>query len=524
MKGNTDESTRRINGGDVSASSATVYENYHRRNWAAFWVLGMINNFHYCLVLSAADEIATSFHLKTYVALVSWANVFFGVVVRLLNAFVFTRVPYNKRFLAAGAQTLIGIVLVSSAKYLGNSDGFRFFVALVGVVFCGNGSTFGESVALGYMERFPSTTVGGWSSGTGMSGVLASLVYMGLSAVGMSNADIFLLSIPLIAIYWVMYFFVLVVPASQEAAEASNNWKSAPWKSDELINICNTRDTLHPVSAADESSVEHAHLLASSVGEASAPSAAWSAWFLLVAFFSPARSIQCKNWWQRNWPATLHMHRITLFNNINLMVVYVAEYAIQFMAPFSFPCHLVKNSEDFWLANSFVVTQFCYQLGVLVSRSSLLCVRVRRVWVLSVVQLLNAVFWFLQAKLLIVGSADDADREKSLAFVLFAYMMFVGLFGGASYVNVFYNILELDITTTEQQNGGTNIAGHSEHQSFDSERSAHLGQQRVSEVGLSLQEKRQLMMNIGAVYAIVGISLGSLVDLIFSNTVLTDTC
>lgn len=470
-----------------------VYEQNHRRNWLAFWLIGMINNFHYCLVLSAADEIATSFHLKTYVALVSWASVFFGVILRLLNAFVFTSIPYNRRFLFTGAQTLIGIVLVSSSKYLGSNDVFRFFVALLGVVFCGNASTYGESVALGYLERFPSTTVGGWSSGTGMSGVLASLIYMGLSAADFSNASIFLLSIPLVIVYWGMYYFVIVIP--NDTGTPSNNWKSAPWRVQQI-----QPDFGEP--QPDDLSIAESTRLLQDVNPSTQPSAFWKALFFIVACVSNDRSVALRHWWERNWAITVAMHGITLSNNLNLLVVYVAEYAIQFMAPFSFPCHLVKGSDKFWLSNSFVITQFCYQLGVLASRSSLLCLRIRRVWILTVMQVANAVFWFLQAKLLIVGSAEDADREQSLAFILFVYMIFVGLFGGASYVNVFFNILELDITKIDLIT--INCIPNPNP--------------------VTATEKRQLMMNIGAVYAIAGISLGSFVDLIFSNTALTASC
>jgi battenin len=479
---------------DDSVNVFGVYEQNHRRNWAAFWLIGMINNFHYCLVLSAADEIATSFHLKSYVALVSWASVFFGIVLRLLNAFVYANVPYNKRFLFTGFQTLVGIVLVSSAKYLGSNDAFRFFVALVGVVFCGNASTYGESVALGYMERFPSTTVGGWSSGTGMSGVLASLIYMGLGAAGLSNAGIFLVSIPLVVVYWAMYFFVIVIP--DENGGPSSNWKSAPW-------WLQSPQIEQPQPEHSMQCIESTHLLQATSSEA--PSVFWRAAFGVTACCSQRRGTALRHWWNRNWAVTCAMHRMTFFNNLNLLVVYVAEYAIQFMAPFSFPCQLVKNSSNFWLSNSFVVTQFCYQLGVLASRSSLLCLRIRRVWILSVIQVANAIFWFLQAKLLVVGSADDSDREESLAFILFAYMVFVGLFGGASYVNVFFNILELDPTSLDER--AINCDG------AEGERNQ-----------VTAQEKRQLMMNIGAVYAIAGISLGSFVDLIFSNTVLTTSC
>lgn len=462
-----------------------VYSSCHRRNWVAFWILGLINNFHYCLVLSAADDIASSFGLKSYVALVSWANVVFGVVVRLLNAFVYTNVPYHKRYLIAGIQTITGIILVSIAKFLGSNDWIRFLVALVGVVFCGNGSTYGESVSLGFLERFPSRTVGGWSSGTGMSGVLASLVYLGLVACGLSNNLIFIISAPLVLMFWCVYFLVIVQPAVDLNGDLciANSLKLATTDGLNPIAVSSTTEDVETLDVPDDEDL----LLNDEIPK--------SPWLLssIIGIVAPSAANNLEQWRNRNWDATRAIHALTFSNNLNLLIVYVAEYAVQFMAPFSFPCEMVKHGSSFWITNSFVVTQFCYQIGVLISRSSLMCVRIRRVSIISAVQVLNALFWFTQAKLQFVGDSSSETREERFAFILFGYMVVVGLCGGASYVNVFFNILE-----SPKQ---TNLRGLRDE-----------------------REWRQLSMNIGALYAISGISLGSILDVVFSNTVLTNSC
>ena len=80
----------------------------------------------------------------------------------------------------------------------------------------------------------------------------------------------------------------------------------------------------------------------------------------------------------------------------------------------------------------YAIFSFCYQAGVLVSRSSLQVFPIARVEVLTVLQGINLVVWLLQA------------RYKMIANVrlLFALMFFVGLLGGASYVNVFHQLLK----------------------------------------------------------------------------------
>jgi len=497
---------------------------YHRRNVIAFWTLGLINNFHYCLILSAADNIASSFDLKSYIALVSWANIAGGVLVRLLNAFVCDRAPYNVRVLVAAAQTLSGILLVSFSPFLGTNNVFRFAVALCGVVVCGNGSSYGESVMLGYMERFPSAAVGAWSSGTGMSGVLASLLYMGLSAAGLSNSTIFLLSIPFVVIYLLAFGLGLQVPVRHASAMlATGNWKDqASWRR-------------IPTAADDD-------------GNNDDPSSITAQ----AAVTSPKRAESCltalRNWKEKHGSMIRELHHMTFPNNINLFIVYVAEYAIQFVAPFTWPCHMSKTDgglTGFPLLirkNAFVLTQLAYQVGVLCSRSSLACIRIRRVWILSLVQSMNAVLWFIQAKTLLLSSADAATEVHYL-LVLLGYMYVVGLFGGASYVNVFFNILEsmkepsasgedAQLVGEPYEDSDTNnVTGGPEVRNNNAEQRARRGELEHQPLSLGTVQssreqriRRQLAMNIGALYATAGITGGSVLDVVLSNTLLKGAC
>ena len=472
-------------GNSTESLREQFFEAHKFRNYAAFWMLGMINNFHYCLVLSASSDIAESYNLKQYVAMISWANVIGGIFVRLLNAFVFPSMPYKLRFLIAGLQTILGVVVVSTASHWGSDNTFRFVISLLGVMFVGNGSSWGESVALGYMERFPSNMVGGWSSGTGMSGVLAALIFMGLTALGVSNSIIFLVSLFLVCVFWASFYFLLVTPLDAEMNTPVNNWNALSWRASEP----NASGQRHPArsetaSLLSEGAVQGNDLKANEAESHVEHKAGLRHCF---AFF---RSDKFKE--------GLRLHNRILFNNVNLALVYVFEYAAQFVAPFCFPCAMTKSSGYFVLKNSFVITQLCYQVGVLISRSSLSCFRISRVEILTIIQLINSVGWFVQSKLMFIGDESDEEKEMKLSFILFSWMIFVGLLGGASYVNVFYNLLELTKNKFEDE---------------EDEPSSSV-----------LQERRQLCMNIGSLYAIGGITVGCFVDVIFANTVLTDQC
>ncbi|RNE97139.1 putative calcium channel protein [Trypanosoma conorhini] len=456
-------------------------------------------------------------------------------------------------------MAIVAILLVSFAWDIGGHNNVAAFITmLVGVIFIGMSCNYGSSVFLGYMERMPPWQISSWSSGTGLSGVAASLIFLGLTSASMTNAQIFLLSIVFVIVYWLMYFFGLKLPFCVPVSSASTtegnevagdplrrveeaeegghyvckamvNWKGTPWTS-----IIPARPDVKPECLR---AMERAKRAAASEGGKREP----------VEKAEDAE--KCENahlgrWalWRRDvWPLIKEMHSFTLWNNLNLALVYVAEYAVQFMVPFSFPCDQVKMEKSFWLKNSFVITQFCYQFGVLISRSSLLCIRIRHVWIMSVVQVLNAVAWFLQAKLKYISDPNDADREIKLAFVLFLWMIFVGLMGGASYVNVFYNILEetrvmqaqeveeaVEFLASRQRVGDEakpGKAGGGEQEMDVVEGESKEACEATHYIATVWKEKRDLAMNLGSIYSSIGITLGSLLDLLFTLVVLKgDEC
>ncbi|KEG05451.1 battenin, partial [Trypanosoma grayi] len=147
------------------------------RNAFSMWCLGMINNFHYTLVLACSDSTAESYGMKRYVAIISWANVFFGILSRIVNAFLLPLLSYNIRVTATSMMVILAILLMTFAWDIGaHKNVAAFIVTLIGVVFIGVAGSYGEAVFLGYMERMPSKQIGAWSSGTGLSGVAASLI------------------------------------------------------------------------------------------------------------------------------------------------------------------------------------------------------------------------------------------------------------------------------------------------------------------------------------------------------------
>uniref|UniRef100_A0A672FE93 Battenin n=1 Tax=Salarias fasciatus TaxID=181472 RepID=A0A672FE93_SALFA len=111
---------------------------------------------------------------------------------------------------------------------------------------------------------------------------------------------------------------------------------------------------------------------------------------------------------------------------VPLGLVYFAEYFINqgLMELLFFQHFFLSHAEQYrWY-------QTLYQVGVLLSRSSLCCVKIRRLWLLALLQGLNAAFLFLAV----------LYRFLPSAWLMLGIVLYEGLLGGAAYVNTFYFI------------------------------------------------------------------------------------
>ena len=54
----------------------------------------------------------------------------------------------------------------------------NFYLVVLGVLIVGMGSAFGEVTMYGFIERFPSIYVGAFAAGSGVCGLLSSMIYL----------------------------------------------------------------------------------------------------------------------------------------------------------------------------------------------------------------------------------------------------------------------------------------------------------------------------------------------------------
>jgi battenin len=82
---------------------------------------------------------------------------------------------------------------------------------------------------------------------------------------------------------------------------------------------------------------------------------------------------------------------------------------------------------------AYKILSFMYQIGLTISRSSMYCFKIEKWHILTIIQGLNLAGWFVLAAV-----------TTGYIYVEFGWMVWVGLMGGCSYVNIYYFTLELN--------------------------------------------------------------------------------
>lgn len=369
------------------------------RNWLGLFILGSINNLPYVIVVSAAKTIADSFDENNQVGLVFGANVALSIVVKLANTFLLLKTRYWIRYVINAVLMLIGLFGVAYA--------FSFWFALVCIVFVGASAAFGENVALGYLRLFPSKMVNAWSSGTGMAGLLGSAIYITFGCVvgaGGQNTDklknltkyAFLLTSPAVLLYLFSYF-VIIKPPKPEVSQEEEAGSIASGNIQDEEEVEEYKPLLHDAVSGEEK-----------------------------VFEVPPHLQNVHTSQETTFRRILRCFKVTGWLSFNLCAVYLFEYVVQGCSAKVRP----KSEYNVGCPELYAGLALCYQAGVFVSRSSVQLVQIKRVEVMTILQGINMLIWLFDVHYKFIPTA-----------ILPALMVYVGLLGGASYVNIFYCLL-----------------------------------------------------------------------------------
>lgn len=392
------------------------------RNTIGFWFLGVLNNFAYVVILSAAPKLADCFHQSAQMSLVTWSLVAAGFGCRILNM-VLERSSFELRVGLTCLSFTIGYLSLAASMFA------QFWLSIVAILFVGAGCSFGESCQLSYLKVFPTKLTGAWASGTGMAGVAGSLYFLGMFSVlesqltynmfpsdnpadGMLKTQlfiVFLTMVPSVVFYTLVFFCLLRHPSNLIKAGYSSTAPSKPTK--------NKQD-----DTENQPLLQHSQVAVNNQMLVTPPKQSF-----LVGMLS--------------------INKKVYGHGLILLLVYFFEYVISVgFAQVSNVTNLKRHPHDFFVVHAYTVLQVCYQVGVLISRSSLQLVRIRRTGVLTALQCANFVLWLVLVKL-----------QVSSVWVQFVLMMWVGLMGGGGYVNCFANLVDDPNLANAEREKGINV-------------------------------------------------------------------
>ncbi|QUC16287.1 uncharacterized protein UV8b_00528 [Ustilaginoidea virens] len=370
----------------------------------AFWLLGLINNVLYVIILSAAQDLVGSSVPKGVVLL---ADVLPSFLTKLFVPYFIHRVPYRLRVLVFIALSAFGMLMVALTP-----PSESVSVKMVGVVLASLSSGGGELSFLGLSHYYGHISLVGWGSGTGAAGLVGAGLFVVLTDwCKFSVRDSLLLSACLPALMFVSFFFILPQgPLHALQHHKDYDYATVPDSDahdDQLEHV--PQGAVSSSLLAPASSLVHP---ACSAHPGDAPSLKKNlqrAKSLFIPYMAP------------------------------LLLVYVAEYTInQGVSPtLLFP---LESSPFDEFRGFYPFYGFLYQLGVFISRSSTPFFRIHNLYAPSLLQVGNLALLILQSLYFFIPSV----------YVVFIVIFWEGLLGGAVYVNCFAEIME-NIPASERE-------------------------------------------------------------------------
>jgi len=362
------------------------------RNLTGFWLLGLFNNFAYVIMLSAAHDILHKDFNNQTVSQPEpdilnqtgqpdlpnntgrYCNPTSTGAILLADIIPAIFIKSIAAFLPISVHIKVAITAVLSASsFLFVSFSTNTAMAFIGVIFASLSSGLGEATFLSFSHLFHPNTISSWSSGTGGSGVLGAGSYAALTSLGVSPRTTVLVMVIIPVGMAATFWLILQPPESSNEAYSD----TVPLLASDTADIIINRPTPHPpvVTFTDKMAI-----------------------FLgLYKYMVP------------------------------LGLVYFFEYLINqgLYELLYYPNPWLTQPQQYrWL-------QLDYQLGVLVSRSSVNLIQIPNICLLALLQaamlglfLAQAITWFLPAGIIL----------------LFPLVFTEGLLGGAAYVNTFYRI------------------------------------------------------------------------------------
>ena len=208
-----------INDGDDFKGYKTI-DKY--KLFGLFFLIGIINHLGTILVMTGGRLLANELGMGDYLTFYSSASILFAFITRIVNSKLFIRVSYSKRIFFLCFWNIAGyfsmfLILLLHDTALSDYSNLCFILSFIPCFFLGSAYAFGESSMIAYLRLFPKTLLGGWSSGTGLSGIIGGLLnFLSQLNTSFSIKYLYLILTPVGGIYFYLFKLTFTILVSQE--------------------------------------------------------------------------------------------------------------------------------------------------------------------------------------------------------------------------------------------------------------------------------------------------------------------
>ena len=187
-----------------------------------FFFIGIINHLGTILVMTGGRLLAFELKMDDYVTIYTSVATIFSVLTRIINSKLCLKVSYKKRvviicfWMMAGYLSMFA-VLTLHKTILKKYNVLCFILSFIPCFFLGSSYAFGESAMIAYLRLFPKTLIAGWSSGTGLSGLISGFLnFLSQLLDGLSLQFLYLILTPVGVLYLLFFVWTYRILKSQE--------------------------------------------------------------------------------------------------------------------------------------------------------------------------------------------------------------------------------------------------------------------------------------------------------------------
>ena len=167
--------------GNEAPNSQDDFEGYSKsakiQLFGLFFCLGILNHLGIILVMTGGRLLTIELNMKPYVTIYTSVSTIFSIIIRMVNSRLCLKVSYKKRVIIICFWMLFGyfsmfLVLTLHESILNGYNALCYILSFIPCFLLGASYAFGESAMIAYLRLFPKTLIAGWSSGTGVSGLV----------------------------------------------------------------------------------------------------------------------------------------------------------------------------------------------------------------------------------------------------------------------------------------------------------------------------------------------------------------